>query len=101
MIQYQIYLGMKTKSLIIYREMIKDFVTSHVLNKYGNFTINEGYGYYKNIFEKVSIITILSGNNEFLEDNQNIKNIALEYKNIYQQDCVLITKINLIDNISV
>jgi hypothetical protein len=101
MIQYQIYLGMKTESLIISREMIKDFVTSYILNKYSNFTINEGYGYYKNTLEDVSIITILSTNKEFLQDNENIKNIALEYKNMYHQDCVLITKINLVDNISI
>jgi hypothetical protein len=101
MIQYQIYLGMKIKSLIISREMIKDFVTLHVLNKYSNFTVNEGYGYYKNILEDVSIITILSNNKEFLKDDEYIRNIALEYKNMYNQDSVLITKINLVDNISV
>lgn len=101
MIQYQIYLGMKTKSLVISSEMIKDFVISHVLNKYSNFTIVEGYGYYKNIIENVSIITIISNNNESLKDDDNVKNIALEYKKIYQQDSVLISKTNLIDYISI
>lgn len=96
MIQYQIYLGMRTHDIYITTEMIKEFIDDYIVNILKDFTVTEGYGYWNNICEKVSIITIITDEiDNTLYDK--IKNICLNYKRNYNQECVLLSETKLIN----
>lgn len=95
MIQYQIFLGMKNSNNIITSENINNFINYYILNKNINFTITEGDGYYKDVKEKVTIITIITNEIEIKTIENIIKDIAKKYKSQFNQEHVIISKIKL------
>ena len=97
MIQYQIFLGMKNKDTIITSDSIKNFINYYILDKNINFTIIEGDGYYNGEQERVTIITIITNGIDIKIIEEIIKNIATQYKKQFNQEHVIISKIELSD----